>query len=222
LQGNVYRSLKVELDDTSPVVNSEILTAEQKLQNIQIPYGVLVLRNVFTSEECDKMIQAAEMYGFEDLSHIYPPAYRNNDRVMVEDTEFVSHWYHRMESYIIPYIESLDNPCKNPLGPVQRMNNRLRICKYTKNGIFGQHRDASVSYDGMQSHFTVMAYLNDIDVSQGGATRFFTDSDPETPQFSVQPEKGLVVIFPHHYLHDGELCLAASKYIIRSDILFSK
>ena len=53
-----------------------------------------------------------------------------------------------------------------------------------------------------------------------GATRFFRGFGEDEPvQVAVQPEPGLVVIFPHALCHDGELC-QSDKYLLRSDLMF--
>ena len=82
------------------------------------------------------------------------------------------------------------------------MNSRMRICRYPRGGVFEKHVDGQVFLPSMDliSHLTVMAYLNDIPESDGGATRFFNSSliplVDDKVMAKVQPEKGLCVIFP--------------------------
>lgn len=149
---------------------------------------------------------------------------------MVDDDEFVGVWDARLQPHIAKYIEAGKEDVDEPetwasSGPVG-MNNRLRICKYPSGGIFKKHSDAQAFLPGKISYLTVMAYLNDIPREFGGATRFFQQSAKSRPSddhnvlASVQPEKGLVVIFPHHLFHDGEYCTADCKYIMRSDVMY--
>ena len=72
-----------------------------------------------------------------------------------------------------------------------------------------------------------MAYLNDIEVEQGGATRFFSVIPPpgavafdSTPHKDVQPKLGRVVIFDHRIFHEGIEFHGDVKHILRSDVLF--
>ena len=174
---------------------------------------ILLLHNVFTDIECDNIINHCELCGFESLSHIYDENYRNNLRVMVDDKVFTNTWYHRMEQSfhsMRDFWNTSEFICMNP---------RLRICKYNRNGIFAPHYDSPVSYDGLQSIYTVMAYLNDVPDGQGGATRFLSEIEPGSSPIYVRPKKESVVVFAHNIAHDGERLLGDEKYIMRSDIM---
>jgi len=153
------------------------------------------------------------MCGFESISHLYDENYRNNVRIMVDDTFITDTWYHRMEDILHSMSEFWDTSefiCMNPL---------LRICKYNRNGVFAPHYDTPICKDGLQSIYTVMAYLNDVPDGQGGATRFFSEIDPSSPPIYVKPKKGSVVIFKHNIAHDGEQLKGDEKYIMRSEIM---
>eukprot|EP01041_Mallomonas_annulata_P004188 gene4188-8326_t len=211
-EGTVYGGSILELSNLqSNEITAELLACSDE--------KILVLRNVFTVEECNEIIKQSEGLGFEDLGHIYPKSYRKNDRVIIEDKTFVSAWYDRMRIHIEQYVDEYKIG-KDDMGEFEGMNSRLRLCKYGHAGVFQRHRDAHVAFSNVYSHFTVMAYLNSIDQSQGGATRFFSSATEDSVKASVQPECGLVVIFPHKLFHDGELCLAKEKYVMRSDLLF--
>lgn len=205
LQGSIFSGFPNDLlSDNSPLIYKE----EYELDSQKI----LVLHNVFTDIECNNIINLSELCGFESLSRIYPENYRNNLRIMVDDKYLTDIWYQRMK----PEIDKISDWNTNEfIG----MNQRLRICKYNMGGKFGEHYDTPVSYNSLESLFTVMAYLNDVPIEKGGSTRFFSEKIPSLATICIQPKKGSVVIFKHNTSHDGEEFFGDKKYIVRSDIM---
>ena len=173
---------------------------------------ILVLYDVFSEEECETIIELSEKCGYESLSHIYPEDYRNNLRIIVDDRPFTDKWHGRMKDHIDRMAD------RGGIVPVC-MNQRLRICKYNKSGKFAAHYDSPISHDGLESVYTVMAYLNDVPREQGGATRFFSEKTPGLPPICIHPKRGSVVIFKHNIAHDGEELRGDRKYIMRSDVM---
>jgi hypothetical protein len=205
-QGLVFSSFPI------PIFESTRSPIEKQVFDID-GHKILLLHNVFSETECDRIIYFSELCGFESLSHIYAENYRNNLRVMVEDKEFTDTWYYRMK----PFTDSMSE-----FWNIQEficMNPRLRICKYNRNGVFAPHYDSPICHDGLQSIYTVMAYLNDVPSGNGGATRFFSELQQGSLPLYIQPKKGSIVIFNHNIAHDGEQLRGDEKYIMRSDIM---
>ncbi|KAL3426844.1 hypothetical protein PVAG01_00353 [Phlyctema vagabunda] len=76
---------------------------------------------------------------------------------------------------------------------------------------------------------TINIYLNNVDESHGGATRFLEPINPSTEINSentvlskVQPLRGTAAIFHDNVLHDGEELTAGVKYLLRTDIMYSR
>jgi hypothetical protein len=81
---------------------------------------------------------------------------------------------------------------------------------------------------------TFMLYLNGD--FEGGATNFIDESqqlhkDPTTGIFQaeernillrIQPVAGMAIVFNHQLLHEGQQLKSGLKYIMRSDIMFTK
>ena len=179
----------------------------------------MVVRNLLSNIECQRIIDISEQLGYEDLSHIYPSSYRNNQRVMVEDQTFVDTLFSRLQPHLTEYAALSENDDK----PVA-LNPRLRICKYNKGGVFQKHTDGNcvLRKQRLASHLTAMVYLNNVAAGCGGATRFYgtvASADHEVILAEVQPEAGLAVVFPHRLMHDGEP-VEDVKHIMRSDVLF--
>ena len=195
--------------------------------SLQRDETVLVVKHLLSPEECQRIIASTEELGFEDLTHLYRASYRNNTRVMVESTPFVDTMFERLKPHLDSYAQESVRLAGtndwNETTPVA-FNPRMRICKYSSEGIFQRHQDGNcvLRKKRLQSYLTVMVYLNDVTDTEGGATRFYgREEDGTTWQVKqqVQPQAGLAVIFPHRLWHDGELC-KASKYILRSDVLY--
>lgn len=163
---------------------------------------------------------------------MYDKSYRDNARVMVDDESLVQNWFTRMKPFIDHYYNTwvARRQERGEIVHGQEMrglNERLRFCRYGPGGIFKAHRDASalLPQRRLESHLTVMAYLNDVDPSEGGSTRFYSTPEGKSKKdyfvaAEVQPTVGSVVIFPHHYLHDGDRFIGTCKYILRSDVMF--
>lgn len=229
ITGRVFDKLPMKL---LPIVEAdsiseEILTLKTKEG---AEYQIMVLRNVFSPQECHDIIASTESLGYENLQQLYSPLYRNNDRVMVDEQELCQEWFRRMEPFVRGFAERQAKVLSSAgfmndegFGVLQGLNSRLRFCKYGPGGVFKKHRDGHAHDPAANTHssFTVMAYLNNVPAEDGGATRFYDSSKKDASHtFSVQPEEGLVVIFMHNILHDGELCSAPLKYLLRSDLMF--
>lgn len=91
----------------------------------------------------------------------------------------------------------------------------LRIYRYEPGQHFGLHHDQSYHHpDGRRSLLTFMVYLND--GFEGGTTTF-----PEQKEIVV-PRTGMALLFQHMLLHSGERVSSGTKYVLRSDVLFSE
>ena len=104
------------------------------------------------------------LIGYDDLTHIYPKEYRNNDRVMVEDERFVGIVYERIRSNVERFVVRSEesNETYQALHEIERrpigLNSRMRICMYHEGGIFGGHRDSHVQF-GRQKYFATFMYV---------------------------------------------------------------
>ena len=66
-----------------------------------------------------------------------------------------------------------------------------------------------------------MIYLND--GMMGGETRFFADMEQvvqQTPYLSVQPRKGMALVFLHSVWHEGAVVNSGQKYVLRTDVMY--
>ena len=131
------------------------------------------------------------------------------------------------------------------------INSRFRVLKYSEGERFELHQDGSyyvqsesLTGEGIceqQSFVTFQLYLNDgggVDFT-GGATRFIQPAEgncksvvmpsPEIidrQEFAkvhdVVPLAGRLLLFQHNCWHEGEKVTSGIKYVLRSEIMFSK
>eukprot|EP01120_Amphizonella_sp_Union-15-10_P016370 TRINITY_DN8614_c0_g1_i1.p1 TRINITY_DN8614_c0_g1~~TRINITY_DN8614_c0_g1_i1.p1 ORF type:complete len:219 (+),score=23.61 TRINITY_DN8614_c0_g1_i1:39-695(+) len=167
------------------------------------------LFNVLTPEECEFFIRDSERLGYKHTS--YPKDYRSNTRVMVEHPGFAKELWERVQEFI---------PSKfyNRRGEWQAsgLNERFRFCRYYPGEFFQSHRDGAFerSYNE-RSFLTFMLYLNG--GFSGGTTNFL-----EKKLYSeVVPVAGMVLVFEHDIVHEGDSLKSGIKYLLRSDVVYT-
>ncbi len=106
---------------------------------------------------------------------------------------------------------------------------RVYLLRYVEGQFFQKHYDgSSTNSKGHKSKITVMVYLNDLDETCGGATRFysepgarFIEPHQDAPYFDVIPRIGTLVMFTHRLLHEGMPILKGYKYCVRFNALYT-
>lgn len=90
----------------------------------------------------------------------------------------------------------------------------VRIYRYQVGQRFAVHQDQSYSPDERtRSLLTFMVYLND---DFGGGETQFMDL-----KRTIVPKTGTALLFQHKLLHSGEAVTSGTKYVLRSDVLYS-
>lgn len=67
-----------------------------------------------------------------------------------------------------------------------------------------------------------MIYLNSATEFKGGRTLFFKTKDTEDVWASYIPKQGDLIVFDHNVWHEGEVLTEGEKFVLRSDILYSR
>jgi len=170
-------------------------------------------------EECRALIARAEAQGFRSASPDYPPSYRNNDRLVLDEPRLAAALLERLRPHLPAGRELTGEP--RPAWRVSGLNERLRLCRYGPGQRFGIHRDG-VHHRGTRerSLLTFMVYLNDAAEFSGGSTRFFPERGAPPSDLTVSPTAGTLILFRHDLWHDGEEVGRGVKYVLRSDILY--
>jgi hypothetical protein len=210
------------LDASPPKTQCENLGGEGSKYDMRQQtghYGAVLLRELFTEEECKRLIAASEKfgYGFTD----YPKSYRGNTRLISTDKGLAEAVWERIRPHV-PARLTVDSQDWEAVG----LNECWRMAKYVPGDRFKGHTDAAFSRGADEmSMFTVNAYMNG-DFTQG-RTRFFGNFDSAgEPDFAVAGAPGLCCVFRQPpgatFYHDGEELGEGIKYLFRSDVMYRK
>lgn len=183
----------------------------------------LLVKSAFDSDFCDHIIEENKQ-SFKEAKIHYPTSYRNNERHVFDNNNLSKQLFQLIKNHIPNEIEiegiSLEESGKWKLDC---LNSRIRICRYLPNQYFNKHLDGVHFVSELkQSKLTFMVYLNGSEEFEGGRTLFFNSKNEGEIIGSYCPQKGDLIIFDHNLWHSGETVLKGEKYILRSDIIYSK
>jgi prolyl 4-hydroxylase len=134
------------------------------------------------------------------------PDIRNNTRVIFNDEDLAEDLFRRVRPALPALMRGM---------ALAGANERFRCYRYEPGQRFAMHYDGSfVRGERERSLVTFMIYLND--GFTGGATRFPVNNR------SVEPRPGMALFFQHHLLHEGCPVESGVKYVLRSDIMYSR
>lgn len=130
------------------------------------------------------------------------PYVRNNERVFLDDTELAKQFCNKLDYSSLPIIGG----CKP-----DRLSPQFRFYKYTPGQRFKMHKDGRLKEDDLESRLSFLIYLNDS--FEGGNTLF--------RGFSINPAVGKVLMCIHETWHEGEKLIEGTKYVLRTDVMYS-
>ena len=111
---------------------------------------------------------------------------------------------------------------------------RSLFAAYTETDFFGAHFDSRVEEPGYLSHITLLVYLNERGVDfEGGTTNILNFGCKLGSERMVADESGVisrisptagsaVLFFQESMWHEGGSVISGVKYILRSDVMFTK
>jgi predicted 2-oxoglutarate/Fe(II)-dependent dioxygenase YbiX len=172
---------------------------------------VFTIPDVLTPAECQALIRASEALGYAEapittaLGPVMAPGVRNNTRVMVDDPKRAAALYERVFHALPLELEGWS--CVG-------LNERLRFYRYTEGQQFRWHFDGSYHRSHRErSMLSLLIYLSQD--CEGGHTEFASG-------VSVEPRAGMALAFVHRVEHRGAPVLTGRKYVLRSDVMYSK
>lgn len=169
--------------------------------------------------ECARIQALAEAHGFSITGVDYPPSYRDNDRLVLDDPALAARLFARL-AHLLP-ARVVDDAGAN--WELAGLNERFRFCRYRDGQSFRVHRDGAHSPGpSARSRFTCQIYLNEAASFEGGATRFYGSRHADNAIGAVTPRAGTAVIFDHDLWHDGEPVRAGTKYVMRTDVIYAR
>lgn len=179
----------------------------------------------FSKRECKNVMAFADKEGFARVTQRATRefAFRDNDRILVRLEAFADVLWQRLQRHVPAVFEGMFAAGLNPA---------IRFYRYNKGQRFGCHVDQSDvdPVTGYHSRFTVLVYLNDASDSDlvGGNTVFYANeagAKHEEVVLSVAPETGAALVHGHGdrcLLHEGALVTSGAKYLLRTDVMYSR
>jgi len=174
-----------------------------------------IIEDVFTKEECDKMIDISEKNGYHNIGkadNTFEDIYlekRKSGRTIIDNDSLANNLYKKIYKYI---------PKKYNNKMVYGINNRFRFLKYNVGDYFARHRDNNYeSPDGSISYITILIYLND--TYEGGFTTFFKDPD-DLSGCILKPKIGMICLIDQSIGHEVNSLIKGIKYVVRTEIMY--
>ncbi|KAK1939938.1 hypothetical protein P3T76_008261 [Phytophthora citrophthora] len=213
-----------ETDEVPPSLRFEPLRKSLRVRDLhdELIYAV---PSFLSRVECQRVRSFADQEGFERVtqraSRDY--AFRDNDRLLLRLPAFAELLWKRLEPHVPAEYEGMHAAGLNPA---------IRFYRYNAGQRFGCHVDQSDvdRVTGYHSRFTVLVYLNDsVDSDlEGGNTIFYANEAGAKKQevvLSVAPETGAALVHGHGdrcLLHEGALVTRGAKYLLRTDVMYSR
>lgn len=197
-----------------------------KVQDIltDTDFTCFIVPSLFSKSECEKLLSLEIKTSFQKAKYNYPTYYRNNDRLVKDDKDLASFLFQKVKPYL-PKTISINSNMENENGlwNLKGLNHRIRFCKYSANQYFNRHLDG-IHYEDRttQSKLTFMVYLNNATEFEGGKTLFYKTKETNTIWASYKPRQGDLILFDHNIWHEGEKLISGEKFVLRSDILYSR
>jgi hypothetical protein len=192
---------------------------------------ILVIDDLLSNKECKEFTKFIDSLPLE----LTPPkkkgeADRFNHRFSVTSVEFAQRLHELLSPHLplFPYPSSAKRPNLSPRPP-NYCNSNIRMYKYTPSQHFGPHYDDAVldPITGAKSEWTLLIYLTGVaDGIEGGETLFYREQRGKPTEVITAPlTRGTALLHRHGnecMLHEGSLVLKGTKYVLRSDLMFSK
>lgn len=186
-----------------------------------------VFDNFLSRAECSALIGRAEQAGFRPAADDYPPSYRNNDRLVVDDPELAARLFERLAKHAPFTLGAGAMSAAGEHFALSSLNERVRFCRYRAGQEFTIHQDGVYHADEQhQSRLTFMIYLTDGEDFVGGDTLFYargpTALGAPTVVARVRPRIGSLILFDHGVWHAGEPVTRGQKHVVRSDVIYRR
>lgn len=182
------------------------------------PFVGLLLHDAIDAARCDEVLADVTRRGFDATGEHYPRTYRNNDRLVFDDAGLATRLFDTVRERL-PAELVVDGVRWTLHG----LNTRFRACRYHDGQAFCVHRDGPhVPSDDVRSHLTLQLYLDDVEATAGGRTRFYADASGSTELASIAPRRGNAIVFDHRVWHDGEAVTTGVKHVLRTDVMYRR
>ncbi|PPQ67656.1 hypothetical protein CVT25_012684 [Psilocybe cyanescens] len=211
-----------------------VLTPKSDLECIPILQDqIIIIDDLLSPAECKSFVKFIDGLPLE----LTPPkkrgeAERVNHRFSITSMDFAA----RLHELLLPHLPSFPYPSSvkhpptldSPRKP-QFCNSNIRVYKYSPLQYFGPHYDDSVRdpVTGTKSEWTLLIYLTGIeDGVEGGETLFYNEQRGKPREVITPPLKRGTALLHRHgeecMLHEGSPVRKGTKYVLRSDLMFTR
>jgi hypothetical protein len=183
-----------------------------------------LIPGLFNKKECEELLENSINASFQSAAADYPSYYRNNERLVIDDDALAGFLFEKVQPYLPQEINiTTGNEAEQGHWKLSQLNSRLRFCRYAAHQYFHRHLDG-VHYRSAteQSKLTFMIYLNGADAFKGGRTLFYRSKEDTAIWAAYTPVCGDLIVFDHNLWHEGEVLESGEKYVLRSDILYTR
>lgn len=183
-----------------------------------------VVSSFLSASQCKEILSTEVLSSFNKANLDYPSYYRNNDRLVIEDELLAIRLLRSAKNYLPKAINTETSiESEKEIWKLKGINEKFRFCKYSKNQYFHRHIDG-IYYrnEREQSKLTFLIYLNGAKDFKGGRTMFYKTKETDEVWCSYTPKQGDLIVFDHNIWHEGEQIHEGEKYVLRSDVLYSK
>lgn len=178
------------------------------------------IKSVLNQSECEELIHFGETNGFVQATVDYYgekkniSSIRNNERIEWDDTLLNLHLEKKLKLALNSQF-----PYRFDSFLYQKTGSHFRMYKYTPEQYFKPHKDGHYIDGTLESHITVLFYLND---TQGGETILMPNGFKHPEDFvHIEPKQGDVLLFEHGLWHEGRPVTSGAKYVMRTDLFYS-
>ncbi|SFO85997.1 2OG-Fe(II) oxygenase superfamily protein [Chitinophaga sp. YR627] len=182
------------------------------MEKIVYTQDIFTINDFLSHDECSALIGKSEEMGYEEATvdvgggqQRMIKGVRNNERVLYKDELYAGLLWDRLKAFA-PEGKSGESACG--------LNELFRFYKYSPGQRFKMHKDGSFTRDPYEaSQYTFLIYLNN--EYEGGETIFASGE-------TIRPQTGSALIFHHPLRHEGALLETGVKYVLRTDIMYTK
>jgi hypothetical protein len=184
----------------------------------------IVVKNVFSREECAVMVQETESKGYEVSllnigggKQLLDADRRRSSCCTIDNPDQAAEIWDRVKEHV-PVIWDHHGALWEVVG----LNERLWFLRYSPGDYFAPHPECCYEREnGERSFITLMLYLNE--GFDGGDTTFIDiDTDDTDTAIGITPRTGNVLVFQHDIYHSGAKVTAGVKYAMRTDVMFQR
>eukprot|EP01068_Selenidium_serpulae_P007644 Selendium_serpulae@DN4767_c0_g1_i1.p1 len=206
--------------------------------------NAFVVENLLTPEECKSLIASTENAGYSYWNPEDPDSFdfRSAYTVEIDAPNLAKTIWSRLSQFFQDELvmNEDDELCERGMAGSwipSGIYTKMLFARYYKDQHFGPHTDGATILDANTRSFRpVLIYLNTVE--EGGGTKFLRDGDRANQivrdekgrytsakdyiAYETTPAPGRCAVFFHTDMHEASPIVKGVKYILRTDMLFSR